>query len=52
MDFTAPYLGFVFGAYALSAILIAGLAVYIIARDRMLRAEAAKLEKSRRWNDT
>jgi heme exporter protein CcmD len=51
MDFSAPHMGFVIGSYALSALLIAGLALYIVQRDRKLRAEVARLEKSRRWND-
>lgn len=51
MDLAAPHAGFVFAAYALSALLIAGLTFYVVIRDRKLRAEAAKLDKSRRWND-
>jgi heme exporter protein CcmD len=50
MDFAAPHAGFVIAAYALSALLIAGLTLYVVIRDRKLRAEAAKLDKSRRWN--
>ncbi len=39
MDFAAVHTGFVIGAYGLSLVLLAGLAIYILARDRMLRAE-------------
>jgi heme exporter protein CcmD len=46
MDLTAPHLGFVYGAYALSAILIVGLVIYVVGRDRSLRAEVARLEKT------
>ncbi len=52
MDFAAPHMGFVIASYGLSALLIIGLALYIVLRDRRLRAEAAKLDQSRRWNDT
>jgi heme exporter protein CcmD len=51
MDFAAPHAGFVIAAYALSALLIAGLTLYVVFRDRKFRAEAAALDKSRRWND-
>lgn len=53
MDFTAPHLGFVIASYGLSALLIVGLALYIVLRDRRVRAEAARLDldKVRRWND-
>lgn len=51
MDFSAPHLGFVLGSYGLSVLLITGLALYVVRRDRRLRAEAARLDKSRRWND-
>ncbi len=48
MDLSAEHLGFVIAAYALSAILLVGLVIYIFARDRGLRIEAARLEQSRR----
>jgi heme exporter protein CcmD len=51
MDFSAPHMGFVIASYGLSAVLICGLALYIIRRDRRLRAEVAMLDTSRRWND-
>ncbi len=48
MDLSAEHLGFVIGAYALSAILLVGLVIYVFARDRGLRAEAARLEQRHR----
>lgn len=51
MDFQAPHAGFVIASYALSFALIAGLALLVVLRDRKMRAEAARLEKARRWND-
>ena len=48
MDLSAPHMGYVIGAYALSAILIIGLTVYVLARDRGLRAEAGRLDRNRR----
>jgi heme exporter protein CcmD len=44
-------MGFVIGSYALSAILILGLTAYVLARDRRMRAEADRLERSRRKGD-
>lgn len=43
MDLSAPHMGYVIGSYALSVILIIGLVVYVLARDRSLRAEAERL---------
>ena len=43
MDLSAPHMGYVIGSYALSVILIIGLVVYVLARDRRLRAEAERL---------
>ena len=51
MDFTAPHSGFVIASYGLSALLIVGLTLFIVVRDRKVRADAAKLDKDRRWND-
>jgi heme exporter protein CcmD len=45
---SGDHAGFVIGAYSLSAILLAGLTVYVFTRDRRLRAEVSRLEKSRR----
>ena len=45
MDLAAPHSGFVIAAYVLSAALIAGLVLYVTARDRTLRSEAGKLER-------
>ncbi|MBC8037895.1 MAG: heme exporter protein CcmD [Rhizobiales bacterium] len=39
MDFAAAYTGFVIGAYGLSALVLGGLVIYILAQDRALRAE-------------
>jgi heme exporter protein CcmD len=39
MDLAAAHTGFVMCAYALSAILLTGLVIYILARDRAMRAE-------------
>jgi heme exporter protein D len=51
MDFSAPHMGFVIASYGLSALLIVGLTLWIVVRDRRLRAEAANLDNNRRWND-
>ncbi len=51
MDFSAPHMGFVIASYGLSALLIVGLTLYVVLRDRRLRAEVAKLDPNRRWND-
>jgi heme exporter protein CcmD len=48
MDLNASHIGFVIGAYALSALLLAGLVILTIARDRKLRHEAARLDEQRR----
>ena len=47
MDFSAPHAGFVVASYALSFILIGGLTVRILLRDRRARAEAERLERQR-----
>jgi heme exporter protein CcmD len=51
MDVNAPHFGFVVAAYALTVIFIAGLVVYVLSRDRILRAEAARFDR-RRHSDT
>ena len=51
MDFSAPHLGFVIASYALSFVLICGLAIYVIVRDRMLRTEAERLDRQRAKSD-
>ncbi len=48
MDFNAPHMGFIIASYALSAILICGLTIYILVKDRRLRAEAERLDKRHR----
>lgn len=47
MDFSAAHAGYVFAAYGLSAALLTGLCVYVILRDRSMRADAARLEARR-----
>lgn len=51
MDLTADHLGFVAASYGLSAIFIIGLTIYVLARDRRLRAEVDMLERQRRKGD-
>ena len=51
MDLAASHIGFVVSSYALSAIFLLGLTIYVIARDRKLRAEAERLDRQRRWSD-
>jgi heme exporter protein CcmD len=48
MDLAAAHAGFVVGAYALSALLLAGTALYVLVRDRRLSGEAARLEGRRK----
>jgi len=45
MDIAAAHTGFVIGAYALSVIMLAGLVICILARDRALRAEMGRPAK-------
>jgi heme exporter protein CcmD len=47
MDMSAAHTGFVIAAYGLSGIMLVGLIVYILARDRGLSAEARRLERDR-----
>jgi heme exporter protein CcmD len=47
MDFSAPHAGFVIAAYGLSAILLVGLTLSVILRERALRREASQLERHR-----
>lgn len=42
MDFVAAHAGFVIGAYGLSLIVLAGLVIYILVRDRALCAEMGR----------
>jgi heme exporter protein CcmD len=48
MDFAAKHLGFVIGSYGLSFAVLAGLVLWVIARDRRMRAEADAAEKRKR----
>ena len=51
MDMSAPHMGFVVASYALSAVFICGLTVFVLLKDRKLRAEASRLEQQRRKVD-
>jgi heme exporter protein CcmD len=48
MDLAAPHTGFVAAAYAISVLVLAGLAAFILMRDRKLRAEAEALDGQRK----
>ena len=48
MDLNADHLGFVIASYALSAIFILALTIYVLVRDRKLRDEAQRLDRRRR----
>jgi heme exporter protein CcmD len=48
MDFTANHLGFVLASYGISAVLIGGLVLQVLLKDRKLRAEAERLDAQRR----
>lgn len=48
MDLAAPHTGFVAAAYVLSALVLIGLAAFILMRDRKLRAEAEALDNQRK----
>lgn len=47
MDLAAPHTGFVAAAYVISALVLFGLAAFILMRDRRLRAEAEALDHQR-----
>jgi len=47
MDLAAAHAGFVAAAYAVSALVLIGLAAFILLRDRKLRAEAEALDDRR-----
>ena len=48
MDFSANHAGFVIASYALSLVFLVGLTAATLRRDRMLRAEAERLDTERR----
>jgi heme exporter protein CcmD len=48
MDFAAKNLGFVFGSYGLSIVVLAALAIWIIARDRRNRRALDDAAKRKR----
>ncbi|WP_373505371.1 heme exporter protein CcmD [Aestuariivirga sp.] len=52
MDFTANHIGFVLASYGMSFVLIGGLIVSILMKDRKLRAEAERLDQQRRKTRT
>jgi heme exporter protein CcmD len=41
MDFSAPHLGFVYASYALSAVVLACLLIWVLTRSKRLTAELA-----------
>ncbi len=41
MDFSAPHLGFVYASYGLSAIVLVGLLLWVLARSKKLAGELA-----------
>ena len=47
MDLAAPHTGFVAAAYVISALVLIGLAAFILMRDRRLRAEVEGLDSQR-----
>ncbi|MFO1132501.1 MAG: heme exporter protein CcmD [Hyphomicrobiales bacterium] len=48
MDFSANHIGYVIASYALSFVVLAGLIITTLGRDRKLRAEAERLDTERR----
>ena len=48
MDFSANHIGFVLASYAISALMIGGLIIQVMRRDRKLREEATRLEAQRK----
>jgi len=51
MDLGAPHVGFVIASYVISLLVILGLALFIMTRDRALRAEAKRLEAGTERDD-
>ena len=45
MDFTSLHIGFVLAAYGLSIVMLTGLVMYVLFRDRALRGEVARREE-------
>ena len=48
MDVTANHIGFVIASYGLSFVVLAGLVLATLRRDRQLRAELERLDTERR----
>ena len=51
MDLSANHSGFVIASYGLSGVFLLVLTIYILIRDRGLRAEALRLDRQRREGD-
>lgn len=47
MDFAASHTAFVIAAYAVSFLGLAGLALFVVLRDRKLAREVARLDRQR-----
>jgi heme exporter protein CcmD len=45
MDLSAPHLGYVFSAYAVTAVVLFGLIAYILMRDRRLARDVRQLDR-------
>ena len=41
MDYSAPHMGYIYASYALTAVVMIGLLVWVMARSRRLTAELA-----------
>jgi heme exporter protein CcmD len=41
MDYSAPHMGYIYTSYALSAVVLIGLLVWVMARSKKLAAELA-----------
>ena len=48
MNLNADHLGFVIAAYGLSGVFILALTIYVLLKDRTLRAAAQHLDRQRR----
>jgi heme exporter protein CcmD len=46
MDLSAPHLGFVFAAYAVTVVVLVGLISYILMRDRRLARDVRQLDRN------
>jgi heme exporter protein CcmD len=48
MDWNASHAGFVIASYAMSLALVAGLAIYVFARDARFKKRLAQFEKTKK----